>query len=65
MGVESKRHGTVIDREGICISSSLGAGWGRGGGGGLKIKPIGNRVTRTLFLYLMSVIAGSASSMDQ
>lgn len=33
MGVESKKVGSSNWQGGICISSSLGAGWGQGWGG--------------------------------
>lgn len=64
MGVGSKRYGTVIGKEEF--ASHLP--WGRGGageGGGKKIKRKGNLVTQTQFRYLMSVISGPASSIDQ
>lgn len=42
MGVESKKVGSSNWQGGICISSSLGAGWGQGwGGGGKKNKAEG------------------------
>lgn len=62
---ESKRYGTVIGKEEIASHLPWGRGGALGGGGKIKTTRKGNQVTQIQFLYLMPVISGPASSIDQ